>query len=53
MTLTAAARCLNRDCDWTAAGDPGTTDSAADKHTRATGHPTATTTTPAAAKENK
>ena len=49
--LTAAARCLR--CPWTEHGDPGTTDSAADKHTRATGHPTATATTPAAAKENK
>ncbi len=33
MTLTAAARCLSRDCGWTAAGDPDATDKAAARHT--------------------
>jgi hypothetical protein len=44
--LTAAARCLGRDCHWTEAGDPAATDKAADTHT-AVGHPTATETRPA------
>lgn len=48
VTLTAAARCLARDCGWTAAGDPETTDKAAERHTtRAPKHPTATVTTSA------
>jgi hypothetical protein len=41
--LTARARCLR--CDWAEAGDPGTVDKLAEKHTK-TGHPTATVTEP-------
>ena len=44
MTLTATARCGS--CDWTAAGAWPATDKAADKHTTATGHATATQATP-------
>ena len=46
ITLTATARCIGR-CDWSAAGDPATVDRAAEKHTRTTGHPTATLARPA------
>ena len=43
MTLATAARCLARDCGWSAEGGPET-DRAAEKHTRP-GHATATVTT--------
>lgn len=42
ITLTLTARC--QWCPWQPAGDP---DKAAEKHTKATGHPTATRTEPA------
>ena len=44
--MTATAHCV-RGCDWTAAGPWADVDKAADKHTRTTGHPTATNATPA------
>ena len=44
ITLTATAHCNG--CTWTTGPDqPTTVDRAADKHTRDTGHPTATITT--------
>lgn len=46
MTLTAAARCLNPSCPWTAEGAPDTADRAAERHARE-GHPTAIAVTPA------
>jgi hypothetical protein len=42
--MTGTAHCIGR-CDWTAT--PQDADKAADAHTRKTGHPTATITTPA------
>ena len=44
IAMTAAAHCHR--CTWTTAGTPDTTDKAADKHTRTSGHPTATVMTP-------
>lgn len=50
--MTATARCIGR-CEWTAGPGPWPDiDRAADKHTR-TGHPTATTATPAAVKADQ
>jgi len=43
ITLTAAAHCISG-CGWNAAGDPDSTDKAAEKHVRQTGHATATVT---------
>ncbi len=48
IRLTAAAHCIRRECGWTAG--PGTmadVDRGAEKHTKATRHPTATVATPA------
>jgi len=42
VKLTASAHCLA--CDWTAEGDPDAADRAAEKHTNATGHATASVT---------
>jgi hypothetical protein len=42
--MTGTAHCQR--CDWTTAGTPADVDRAADKHTRTTGHPTATLATP-------
>jgi hypothetical protein len=46
ITVTASARCLCPGCGWIAAGTMAAVDRAADKHTRTTGHPTATIATP-------
>lgn len=46
ITLTATAHCIGR-CDWSASGDLGSVDKAAEKHTRTTRHPTATLARPA------
>jgi hypothetical protein len=43
--VSGAAHCI-RGCDWTADGTPGAADKAAEAHTRKTGHPTATVSTP-------
>jgi hypothetical protein len=45
--MTGAAHCQR--CDWTTQGTPHDADRAAEAHTRKTGHPTATITTPGAA----
>ena len=46
ITLTASAHCIGR-CDWSASGDLASVDKQAEKHTKATGHPTGTAATPA------
>jgi hypothetical protein len=46
ITLTAAAHCIGR-CDWSASGSMAEADKAAERHTKATGHPTATVAVPA------
>jgi hypothetical protein len=44
ITLTATAHCQR--CEWTAAGSMAEVDKQAEKHTKATGHPTATVAAP-------
>ena len=42
VTVTATAHCIGR-CGWTAGpGDPAAVDRQAERHTKATGHPTGT-----------
>jgi hypothetical protein len=41
MTVTASAHCIGR-CEWTASGSMAEVDKQAEKHTRTTRHPTAT-----------
>ena len=45
ITVTVTAHCLR--CEWTTAGNWADVDKQADKHTKATGHPTATEAVPA------
>ena len=44
ITVTVTAHCLR--CEWTTAGNWADVDKQADKHTKATDHPTATEAVP-------